>query len=206
MRWRGAPGMAMTGKAGAGTPGPTGVGRGIRIAAPVCELARNDRRGGRGTGGHKGRPYGGNRRPVVGAAHWAARIAHQTCGGLFAPMKTQLLTRLAGSYAEGRQPELFQRKTDTSCNGFQVLPSLANRTAARTYPRVQGAAGRALKMPVPPLGPSFRPLSSRRKGTRRRPLGPHIPKYRPAWLAAMAPSAAAVTSCRSSLARQSPAA
>ena len=64
--------------------GGTGVGRGRRIAAPVCRLARNDR--GRGTGVHKGRPYGGGRgrRPVGDAGPYegedGVRIAAPVCG------------------------------------------------------------------------------------------------------------------------------
>ena len=71
----------------------------MRIAAPVCELVRNDRGQGTEDGGRAagvGGPYGGNRRSLVGAAQWAARITHQTRGGLFAPNKTQLPSSIAG--------------------------------------------------------------------------------------------------------------
>ena len=46
------------------------------------------------------------------------------------------------------------------------LGGFLNRTAAALFRRegVQGAAGRALKMPVPPLGGSFPPFLRSRKG------------------------------------------
>ena len=164
LRWRGAPGMAMTGMAGAGTraaarAAPTGEhgvgwcmagrvvpphmvcgGRGRRIAAPVCELARNDRGG------------AAAQRLVAACLH---REKRNYCKVL-----------------PGRMPSGDSRSgSGAGRYELQRLSSLANQREPYRRPDVPGVQGdsdRGMKSPV--LSPwfSFRPLSETRKGTRRR--------------------------------------
>ncbi len=182
IRWRGAPALVIPGKASAGTraaarAAPTGACGGLVHGGPRASRPTFFEETGDGPPGSAA-PTVENRKSLVGVAHEAARADWQRALGQF--KNAQTLWRLVCTGCKRNYSQVLPgdmpRGGSRSCSGadryeLQRLSGFAcpeNRTAARSFPGVQGAAGRALKRPVPSPGPSFRPLSSRRKGTRRR--------------------------------------